>query len=175
MRTNRFRRATGKCVGSSSVHPIYIYIPTKCLSWLRIDYMPMQMTQHYCMAVVRKTAGTPVVTASLNRDLARIQEWCNHWHILPNPNKTETLVVSRSRTANPPHFDFILSWVYIHAGPNLGILCVKFDSKLTFEDPVRGIVSRVSRRISILRLVICILVVKTYITSLLFCFCSPNP
>ena len=30
---------------------------------------------------------------------------------------------------------------------------VKFDSKLTFEDHVRGIVSRVSQRISILSLV----------------------
>ena len=31
------------------------------------------------MAVVRKPADRPAVTASLNRDLARIQEWCNHW------------------------------------------------------------------------------------------------
>ena len=36
-----------------------------------------------------------------NRDLARIQEWCNHWCILLNPNKTKALVVSKSRTVNP--------------------------------------------------------------------------
>ena len=37
--------------------------------------------------------------------------------------------------------------------PNLDILSVKFDSKLTFEDHVCGIVSRVSQRIGILSLV----------------------
>ena len=30
------------------------------------------------LTVIRKTANTPAVAASLNRDLARIQEWCNH-------------------------------------------------------------------------------------------------
>ena len=37
--------------------------------------------------------------------------------------------------------------------PNLDILGVKFDDKLTFENHMRGIVSRVSQRIGILRLV----------------------
>ena len=36
--------APGKCVGSSSVYP---FIPAKCLSRLRTDYLPMQMTPHY--------------------------------------------------------------------------------------------------------------------------------
>ena len=30
------------------------------------------------LAVVRKPADRPAVAASLNSDLARIQEWCNH-------------------------------------------------------------------------------------------------
>ena len=30
------------------------------------------------LAVVRKPADRPAVAASLNRDLARIQEWCHH-------------------------------------------------------------------------------------------------
>ena len=41
--------------------------------------------------------------------------------------------------------------VSIRASPNLDIVGVKFDSKLTFEGHVRGIVSRVSQRIGILR------------------------
>ena len=40
------------------------------------------------LAVVRKPADRPAVVASLNRDLARIQEWCHHWCMMPNPNKT---------------------------------------------------------------------------------------
>ena len=58
-----------------------------------------------------------------------------------------------SRTANPPHGDLVLSGVLIRAGPNLDILGVKFDSKLTFEDHLCSMVFRVSRRIGILRLV----------------------
>ena len=54
---------------------------------------------------------------------------------------------------NPPHGDLVLSRVSIRASPNLDILGVKFNSKLTFEDRARGIVSRVSQRIGILRLV----------------------
>ena len=68
-------------------------------------------------------------------------------------NKTKALVVSRSRTLNPPHFDLVLPRVSICAGPNIDILGVKFDSRLTFEDHARGIVSRASQRIGILRLV----------------------
>ena len=47
----------------------------------------------------------------------------------------------------------VLSEASICASPNLDILGMKFDSRLTFEDHVRGIVSSVSQRICILRLV----------------------
>ena len=70
-----------------------------------------------------------------------------------DPNKTKALVVCRSRTVSPPHGNLVLSGVSIRASPNLDILGVKFDSKLTLEDHVRGIISRVSQRIDILRLV----------------------
>ena len=56
-------------------------------------------------------------------------------------------------TVNPPHGGLVLSWVSICASANLDILGVKFDSRITFEDHVRGIVSRVSQRIGILRFV----------------------
>ena len=60
------------------------------------------------LAVVRQPADRPAVVTSLNRDLARIQEWCNHWCMILNPNTTKALVVSRSRTVNPPHGDLVL-------------------------------------------------------------------
>ena len=62
-------------------------------------------------------------------------------------------MVSRSRTVNPPHGDMVLSGVSICTSPNFDIHGVKFDSKLSFEDHVRGIVSRVSQSIGILTLV----------------------
>ena len=126
--------------------------PAKCVSWLRTDYLPMQMTPHI-PAVVRKPADRPAVAASRNRDLARIQEWCNHWCMIVSPNKTKSLVVSRSRIVSPSHGDLVLSGVSIRASTNLDNLGVKFESKRTFKDHMRGIVSHVSRRIRILRLV----------------------
>ena len=81
-------------------------------------------------------------------DFARIQEWCNNWCTILNPNKTNTLVVSRSRTVSPPDGDFFLSEVSIRAGPNLDIVVVKFDS--SSHSPTREL-SRVSQRIGILR------------------------
>ena len=70
--------------------------------------------------------------------------------MIMNPIKTKALVVSRH---NNPHGDLVLPEVSICASRNLDIIGVKFDSRLTFEDHVHGIVSHVSQRIGILRLV----------------------
>ena len=102
----------------------------------------------------------------INGDLARIQEWCNYWWMIMNNNKTKSLVVGRSTTVNPPHGDLVLSAVSICSTPYLVILCVRFDSRLIFKDHVSGIVSLVSQRIGILRLVKRIFVD----TSVLLCF-----
>ena len=115
--------------------------------------MSMMMTPHYWQLFTSQLADRLAVAASLNRDLARIHECCNHWCMILNPYETKALVVSRSRTVNPPHSDLVLSGVYICASPNLDILGVRFDNSLTFGDHVRGIDSRVSQRIDILRLV----------------------
>ena len=94
-----------------------------------------------------------VATLFVCHIVARIQEWCNHWCMILNPNEPKALVVSRSRTGYPPQGDLVLFVIFICASPNLDIHSVKFDSKLTFEDHVRGIVSRVSQGIGILRFV----------------------
>ena len=85
------------------------------------------------LTVVRKLADRSSVAASLHRDLARIQEWCNLWYMIMNHNKAKVFVLSSSRTVSPPHGDLVLSCVSIRASPNFDILGVKFDSKLLFE------------------------------------------
>ena len=97
-------------------------------------------------AVVLKPADRPAVAASPNRDLARIHEWCKHWCMILNPNKTKALVFSRSRTVNPPHDDGVLYGVSIWACPNLDILSVKFDSS---KAHIRRPCVRYSQRIDI--------------------------
>ena len=74
---------------------------------------------------------------------------------------------------SPPYGDLVLSGVSIRASPNLYILGVKFCSKLTFEDHVRGIVSRVSQRIEILRLVKRIFVDSCTLLRCYFSFVLP--
>ena len=73
--------------------------------------------------------------------------------MIRNPNKTKALVVSRSKIVNPPHGDLVSSGVSICASPNLDILGMKFDSRLTYKDNMHGIVSRASQNIDIFRLV----------------------
>ena len=45
---------------------------------------------------------------SLNRDLSKISKWCNLWSVRPNPNKTQSMIVSRSRTVFPLHPDLLV-------------------------------------------------------------------
>ena len=126
------------------------------------------------LAVVHKPADRPALAASINRGFW-ILEWRNHWYMILKPNKTEALVVCRSRTVNPPHSDFVLSGVSIRANPNLDNLGVKFDRKLSFEDPVRGIVCSVSQRIGILRLAKRIFVDLSELLPSCFAFVYANP
>ena len=72
-----------------------------------------------------------------------------------------------------PNGHSVLSGVSIRGSPNLDILGVKFDSTLTFEDNVRGIVSRVSQRIGVLGLVKCIFVDTTLLLHCYFAFVLP--
>ena len=60
--------------------------------------MPMLMTPHYKELFTSQQTDLLLLPP---RDLARIQEWCNDWCIILNPNKTMSLVVSRSWTINP--------------------------------------------------------------------------
>ena len=82
------------------------------------------------LAVVCKPADKPAVAATLNKDLARIQEWCNHWCMMLYPYNIKSLVIVRSRTVNPSDGALLLYGVSIRVSPNLDILGVKFDSKL---------------------------------------------
>ena len=123
-----------KYVGSSSIYPIY---------QRNVDLVENRLCAHAdestLLAVVSKPADGPTLAASLDMGLARIKEWCSHWYMTLNPNKTKALVISRPRTVNPPLGDLVLSVVSIRASPNL-VIGVKFDRKLTFEDHELGIV-----------------------------------
>ena len=121
-----FRRATGKY--SSMLGPLLFILYTSEILELVENRLYAYADDFTLLAVVHKPADRPAVAACLNRDLARIQEWCNHWCMILNPNKTKALVVSRSRTVNSPHGDLVLSGVSNFASPNLDIIGVNLTA-----------------------------------------------
>ena len=60
------------------------------------------------LAVVPSPDTRSVISNSLNRDLAKISEWCRLWGMKMNPNKTQSMIVSRSRTLQPQHPNLFL-------------------------------------------------------------------
>ena len=73
------------------------------------------------------------VAESLNRDPSKISTWCNLWGMRLNPNKTQSMIVSRSRTVFSPHPDLLVGSTSLNSCEFLKILGVTFDSKFTFE------------------------------------------
>ena len=91
------------------------------------------------------------VSESMNRDLAKINDWCKLWGMKLNPSKTQSMIVSRSRTLNPSHPDLIINNVVLDTCSSFKILGVLFDSKFTFEQHLRSISSTVAQKIGLLR------------------------
>jgi len=91
------------------------------------------------------------VTHSLTCDLRFIDDWCIQWGMLLNPGKTKTMIVSRSRTVNPAFPALYHNGVVVEEVPELEILGVDFDSRMTFEKHLRSVASRCSQRIGLMR------------------------
>ena len=73
MDPNYFRRVTGKCVGS-----FLFILDTSEMFELVENRLYGYADDSTLLSVVRKPADRPAAAASLNRDLAKIQEWCIH-------------------------------------------------------------------------------------------------
>ena len=61
------------------------------------------------VANVSSPCVRPTITASLNRDLVHIDEWCARWGTLINSAKTYGMMILRSRTARPT-FPVLFCW-----------------------------------------------------------------
>ena len=103
------------------------------------------------LAVIPSPDERQLVSDSLNRDLTKISEWCRLWGMKLNPTKTQSMIVSRSRTLYPEHPDLLLNNVVLNTCNSFKILGVLFDSKFTFEQHVRSISSSVAQKIGLLR------------------------
>ena len=132
------------------------------------------------LATVRSPLHRTEVADSLNRDLARISNWCRLWGMKLNPSKTQSMTISRSRTLFPLHPDLHIDGTVLSDSNSFKILGVTFDKKLTFEKHIRNIASSVSQKIGILRRCFKIfndtaVIMKCFNAFLLPCleYCSP--
>ena len=60
------------------------------------------------LTVVPSSAIRSVILDSLDRGLAMIREWCRLWGMKMNPNKTQSMTVSRS-TVESFNFSILIS------------------------------------------------------------------
>ena len=103
------------------------------------------------IAPVTSPLMRPVVAESLNRDLAKISAWCKMWGMKMNPTKTQCMIVSRSRSAFPPHPDLFIDDVPLALCDSFKILGMILDSKFTFEQHLHSVSSSVAQKIGLLR------------------------
>ena len=103
------------------------------------------------IAVIPSSDQRLLVSESLNRDLTRINEWCRLWGMKLNSKKTQSMIISRSRTLNPNHPDLSIGNDLLVNCDSFKILGIMFDSKFTFEKHIRSISSLVAQKIGLLR------------------------
>ena len=103
------------------------------------------------VAVVPSPNMRTAVADSLNRDLAKISDWCTSWGMKLNPTKTQSMIMGRSRTEYPHHSSLYINGIALTTTTSFKVLGVTLDSKLTFEDHIRSVSSSVAQKIGLLR------------------------
>ena len=89
------------------------------------------------MPVVPSLGVRVTIAESLIRNIGRVSESCNLWGMKLNASKTETMLVSRSRTMHVLSPPLTIGGSVLKESDDLVILGVTFDSKLTFEKHLR--------------------------------------
>ena len=97
------------------------------------------------------TADRVVVTESMNRDLNKVNVWCDLWAMKRNVGKTGTMIVSRSHTVYPRLTTLTLDGTVMMESANLVIFGVSFDAKMTFENHLCSVSGAVAQRLGIMR------------------------
>ena len=63
-----------------------------------------------------------------------------------NPRKTHSIIISQSRTPNPPHPPLTLCGLDLEVSSSLKFLGVTLDDKLAFEKHIRNIASSIAQK-----------------------------
>ena len=91
------------------------------------------------------------IASSVNRDIPRIESWCACWGMRLNPSKSQSMTISRSRTAFPHHPSLVIGGSSVSITKSIKLLGVTLDDKLTSEDHLQTIAVAISQKIGLLR------------------------
>ena len=99
------------------------------------------------VAVVPSPGVRVVVAESLisDLDLGRVSEWCDLWGMKLNASKTQTMIVSRSRTMHPQSPPLTIGETVLKESNDIVIL------GMTFEKHLRSVSRAASQILGILR------------------------
>ena len=103
------------------------------------------------VAVLPSHGERVAVSESMNRDLNRVSAWCNLWRMKLNASMTKTMIVSRSCTVHLQLTPLTLDGTVLKESPDLVILGVTFDAKMTFEKHLCSVSSAAAQRLGIMR------------------------
>ena len=107
------------------------------------------------LAEVPEPSSRVQTALSLNRDLARIDDWCKRRGNLVNPLKTKALVISRPRRLAPIFPNWLLYGTVVERVTELKVLGVVLDAKLSFEGHIRSVAASSSSKLGIMRKALC--------------------
>ena len=103
------------------------------------------------IAVVPFPGVRVAVAESPSRDLIKVSEWCDLWGMKLSACKSNTMIVSRSRTMHLQSPALTIGETVLKESDDLVILGVTFDSKMTFEKHLCSVSRTASQRLGILR------------------------
>ena len=83
--------------------------------------------------------------------LAGVSEWFDLRGMILNASKTNSMIVSWSRTMHPHSPPLTIGGTVLKESGDLVILGVTFDSKITFEKHLRSVSRAASQRLGILK------------------------
>ena len=119
-------------------------LDSKLIGYVDNSYSPL-------IAVVPFPGLRVSIVESLSRDLVKVSEWCDRFGMKLNASKSNTMIVSRSRTVHSMSPTLTIEGKVLKESDDLVILGVTFASKMILRSIVPRFPQQILKGIGILR------------------------